>query len=418
MSERPAALPKLDEQLHRLFETLRRRYRLTLGIDDVAALRQAMLAGFGISSRAQLRELCCLLWAKSLAERQVLMACFDQLELPDWNLPAERRAAPPAEPAPSPPAGAALAPSLEGSEPSPAPVESDQIAAPPKETPPEVARPAQDPVMRTQAEGSPELPAQAQDFAGASFVFVPQFAVTQREIAQIWRRLRRPERLGPPIELDIAATLASRTRQGSTSLVFVPPVRNASRVLLLVDRDGSMNPFHRISDHITEAICRSARFQEVCVAYFRNTPAQGADDAILEQIADELFPRLDQVLPLIKPLEAGFLFRDPALSAIVPTATVLQRCAERAAVVIISDGGAARGRLDIPRLIEIVGFLKALRQRAARFVWLNPLPQHYWRRGNAAQLRRHVPMFGLSRAALHQAVAVLRGKPIAIERPV
>ncbi|KAB8319444.1 hypothetical protein SD81_011300 [Tolypothrix campylonemoides VB511288] len=39
------------------------------------------------------------------------------------------------------------------------------------------------------------------------FIFVPQFPLTYREVAQAWRRLRRPVRVGPPTELDVEPQL-------------------------------------------------------------------------------------------------------------------------------------------------------------------------------------------------------------------
>ena len=57
-----------------------RRRRLQVGISDVHALRQALQAGFGLSSRDELCELCVALWAKSPTEVQVVRTEFVKLD--------------------------------------------------------------------------------------------------------------------------------------------------------------------------------------------------------------------------------------------------------------------------------------------------------------------------------------------------
>jgi hypothetical protein len=133
-----------------------------------------------------------------------------------------------------------------------------------------------------------------------------------------------------------------------------------------------------------------------------------------------MFPALDPILPEIKPLRAGYLYDadDPELLIPLPLEEILKTSATGASVVILSDAGAARNRYDLLRLLDTVAFLKALRNCTRRVVWLNPLPVSYWQRSTAAQIARHVPMFPLDRAGMHQAVNVLRGQPYPIEKPV
>src|SRR6266700_4100383 len=66
-----------------------RRRRFQAGIADVHALRLALRAGFGLSSRDELRELCVHLWAKSPTEAEAVRAAFanpaDADLLADWS---------------------------------------------------------------------------------------------------------------------------------------------------------------------------------------------------------------------------------------------------------------------------------------------------------------------------------------------
>jgi uncharacterized protein len=253
------------------------------------------------------------------------------------------------------------------------------------------------------------------------FVFVPQFPITYREVAQAWRRLRRPLREGPRTELDIEATIANRCRSGITSAVVLRPRRrNRVRALVLVDRQGSMAPFHRLSEEVCSAIEQAGRLEQLAFYYFHDVPAEGADESVLAPLADSLFPTLDAVLPHVQPLVEGYLYDDPELLSLQPLGDILRKEAAGANVVLLSDAGAARGRYDLLRLLDTVAFLKALRTYTDHYVWLNPLPRRYWETPatTAAQIARHVPMFPLDREGLYRAVNVLRGQPYMIERPL
>ncbi|HEY9601328.1 MAG TPA: hypothetical protein V6C85_06930, partial [Allocoleopsis sp.] len=71
------------------------------------------------------------------------------------------------------------------------------------------------------------------------------FPVTRRQMKQSWRYLRRPVREGIPIELDIEATVNQIGQRGVLlEPVLVPRRVNRTELLLLIDQDGSMVPFH------------------------------------------------------------------------------------------------------------------------------------------------------------------------------
>jgi uncharacterized protein with von Willebrand factor type A (vWA) domain len=380
------------EFLRELFDQLRRR-QFPLGPDDFAALRAALRAGFGWT-RPELRALLCALWAKSSREQEALIALFELLAPANLGLP---------EPG-SDETDGDTPPVLDDFQ----ALEHDDVP-PPMPVAPEVEPTA----------GLPPLPFGNVKVGERPFVFLPQFPLSYREIAQAWRRLRRPVREGPAVELDVDATVARRGRAG----VVVPPVlvprrRNTARLLLLVDRNGSMAPFHGFAEEVCAAIIHSGRLKHVALYYFHDAPAEGADETPLAQLAGQLAPPLDQVLPQIHPLEKGFVYEDPLLIRSRPLEKVLDADAVGADVVVISDGGAARGKYDLLRLLDTVAFLKALRAHTPRVAWLNPLPRHYWPNSTAAEIARHIPMFPLTREGIYQTVNVLRGQPHDIARPV
>ena len=84
----------------------------------------------------------------------------------------------------------------------------------------------------------------------------------------------------------------------------------------------------------------------------------------------------------------------------------------RSVVVVMSDG------YDTDPPERLAGELARLKKRARRLVWLNPLPADTWAGSTAGELARHVPMFPMDRLGMYRAVDVLRGHPIALERPL
>jgi uncharacterized protein with von Willebrand factor type A (vWA) domain len=384
-----------------LFQQLRRR-GFAIGPDEYQAVRLALRAGFGWSSKRELREVCSALWAKSREERAVVAALFEQHVVWDWRLDDRPASSPTAERD----SGAAPAegPALE--------TDSSPLAPPEQEL--EVPAPATASMGRLPPLRLSEMPALPYEH-----VFLPQYPVNFRTVAQAWRRLRWPVREGPATELDVDATVQRRSSQGVVSPpVLRPPRRNRAKLLLLVDRQGSMTPFQAYVDEVCQAISQAGRLRQVGIFYFHDTPLEGADATILESLEGQLFPSLDPVLPEIPALIQGTLMTDMELMSPVSMGEVVTEYGRGAAVVILSDGGAARGRYDLLRLLDTVAFLKGVQDWSDRVVWLNPLPAEAWKGSTAAQIARHVPMFSMDRDGMHRAVNVLRGQPSAVEKPL
>lgn len=382
------ATPKPPAFLVELFGELRARH-FPLGYADLLAVRDAVGAGFGLSSPQDLAALCVALWAKSPSEADVIRTLFQRLEIETWDAgPADGPAAGP-EPAATAQPGVGLIAAPLGTMPAPAPRIGGTASVPP-------------------------LPVES----SRRVVLAPQFPLTQRVVAQSFRRLRRPSRYGPATELDVGATVLKRSRSGlATPPVLVPRRRNRARLLLMIDRQGSMAPFEPYLRHLQEAIARYTTLEQVWVAHFHDCPVDRADATALSRLLRGLFPVLDPVLAGIGPDTEGTVFRDPELLDPLRLEDLLDEVTGGVGVVVISDAGALRGGYDVARLVASVAFARALRQRGHVVVWLNPVPQRDWATTSAAELARHVPMFPLDVGGLHGAVEVLRGRPVALERP-
>ncbi|MEQ9550545.1 MAG: hypothetical protein RIM23_13110 [Coleofasciculus sp. G3-WIS-01] len=57
----PNQLPLLT-----IFNSLRQRHGLPLGVDEYLVVLRSLQAGFGIGTREELEQLCCLVWANGL----------------------------------------------------------------------------------------------------------------------------------------------------------------------------------------------------------------------------------------------------------------------------------------------------------------------------------------------------------------
>lgn len=407
---RPEPIPVF---LWELFQQLRRRGFL-LDINDYNDLCRSVCLGFGINTRKSLSELCCALWAKSPDDRKVLLALLQRIYenngIPDWviEFPGEQI-----------------------SDATEMPVKKEQEESKTKATSPSQSKDKEttqeisdtEPPLEKQAvvepqHGLPEITLQDVDNLPQShFVFVPQYPLNYRQVVQAWRRLRRPIRRGPPVDLDIQATIRRQAETGITrGAVLVPRRVNAARLLILEDRHGSMNPFHAFVSSVSDAIIGTANFEMVKRYYFNNVPVQGVDISVLGELQNQFFPKLDSVLSEIAPLEDGYLYEDADLYRPASIPEVLNQYGRGFAIIIISEAGAARRNRDIQQLLNTIAFLKGLYQYTRNLVWLNPLPANKWAGTLAEQISRHVPMLPLDVHGSHRAVNILRGQPILLQR--
>lgn len=212
------------------------------------------------------------------------------------------------------------------------------------------------------------------------------FPVTRRQMKQIWRFLRRPVREGAPTELDVEATVNKIGRQGLLlEAVMVPRRVNRAEMLLLIDHDGSMVPFHTLSHRLTETAVRGGRLSKAGIYYFHNCPVD-------------------------------YLYHDPnRQEAELVSNIVTHHCSGQTAVLIFSDAGAARGGYNEERYRLTKDFIAQLKQRVRYMAWLNPMPRSRWTGTTASEIAHLIPMFEMTRRGLQDAIGVLRGRPTNFE---
>ena len=110
-------------------------------------------------------------------------------------------------------------------------------------------------------------------------------------------------------------------------------------------------------------------------------------------------------------IPSSSLFRDASLIDGMPVEEAVAPFCD-GGVLIISDGGAARGNYDQHRVEQTSRFLQKLAGFTPNIAWLNPTPRERWLGTSAEAIRSKasVAMFTLDRAGLDAAVDVLRGR--------
>jgi uncharacterized protein len=207
------------------------------------------------------------------------------------------------------------------------------------------------------------------------------FPITKRQIKYNWRYLRQMIREGQMVELDVEATVKQIERQGLLlNPVFVPRLINRVEILLLIDQDGSMAPFHALSSLFKETLLDGNRLSKVSIYYFHNCPSD-------------------------------YLYNDPSHQKAELVCNIVNFfCSERTKVLIFSDAGAARGGYSEERYNLTREFISLLQKRMRYIAWLNPVPKQRWLGTTAGKIALSVPMFEVNRRGMLNAINVMRGK--------
>ena len=337
---------------------------LPLGIDDYQVLLRALQGGFGISDRDALMRLCKTLWVKSDDDGHVFNYHFEQV----------------------------MARTIVGDQSS----ETSQISDEPKpetlststtrstQSMKSFPTPTSEPMLQVeddiQVARVMSQAAARDESAYSQFIQTDEYLpVSRRQMKQSWRYFRRLVHEGPPIELDVDATVKTISRLGFMfDPVLVPPRVNRAEMLLLIDQGGSMAPFHVLSRRLAETALRGGRLGSADTYYFHNWPVE-------------------------------YLYHDFAHHKFEPVKSILNRHHEQTGILIFSDAGAARGGFNMERYELTEKFLEQFKQKFRHIAWLNPVPLERWLGTTAGEILQLVPMFDVRRRGLDNAISVLRG---------
>jgi uncharacterized protein with von Willebrand factor type A (vWA) domain len=214
-----------------------------------------------------------------------------------------------------------------------------------------------------------------------------RWPLSPRAMAYGWQYLRRSRADGSLTVVDLEATITRIARAGYfTAPVYRRKLRHHGRLVLLIDRRGSMMPFHSLTDDLLVTARQAPTLEHVQVFYFHD-------------------------------VVAGALYADPLLNESLTPEEGLQRCGPGSSLLIVSDAGAARGNLDSDRVLATVEMIAFLRQHTPLLGWLNPMPPSRWTRTSAQLIRHLLPMFHLDQDGLTDAIKIVRGKHSRGPRP-
>ncbi|GAB4178036.1 MAG: hypothetical protein Fur006_10170 [Coleofasciculaceae cyanobacterium] len=276
---------------------------------------RALQGGFGAVDEAALKRLCQALWVKSAEDNRLLEYHFKQAMAQS----AMNQSVSMFEPRQSMDFSQDLLPKKSEIE-----VDSDLSSTLASVTK-NVATPSPEFVIETDDEVQVAQAVKAADIdeeiTDRNFLLSSDyFPVTRRQMKQSWRYLRRPVREGIPTELDIEATVHQIGQQGILlEPVLVPRRINRTELLLLIDQDGSMVPFHALSHRLAETAVRGGRLGKAGIYYFHNCPMD-------------------------------YLYHDSYHQEAESIDAMLSRLPQRTTVLIFSDAGAARGGYSEERI--------------------------------------------------------------------
>lgn len=350
-----------NTKIIRAFVKLRQK-GFKLGMAELFAAQKAAEGGFAETSD-ELKETLKILWCNSLSQQSQFEPIWKSLEVSSSIKPIEKNTT---------------------TEPK---IESHQQQV---EKQPETSFPSPQKTL-TEIKSEPKvesLPAQAPPFTpvenennGELHEYYP---ISRRSMVYNWRYLRRLVPDGTLDVIDINATIEQATHQGFyLSPVYRRRERNHARLLLLIDQNGSMTPFHRFSRDLVETALYESPLQseKVNVFYFHNVPGNS-------------------------------VYRDLYLTEPIALKEVLESCDNLTSILIVSDAGAARGYRELRRIRTTTSFLFKLKRYSSLIAWLNPMPEERWVGSSAEIIANLIPMYEMDNNGLSNAIDIVRGQPL------
>ncbi len=205
-----------------------------------------------------------------------------------------------------------------------------------------------------------------------------------RQIEVALRKLRAFNREGADLELDIEGTIdATAKNAGELEVITRPPRRPNTRVILMMDVGGSMDPYTQLVSQVFSAAKRATHWKELRTYYFHNC----------------VYGRVYKT--------DGF--QDP-----VRVRDVIAECGPHYKLVILGDALMAPYELlgtssygGEEGEIAGVSWLNILHEHFPRSVWLNPESPRDWRGNTCEVIASIFPMHALTLEGLSDAVREL-----------
>lgn len=202
-----------------------------------------------------------------------------------------------------------------------------------------------------------------------------------RQLEMALRRLRSFGRDGPANELDLERSIEETARNfGELELVFRKPRRPSTRVILMMDVGGSMDPFAKLVSQLFSAAKRATHWRELRTYYFHNCIY-------------------------------GKIYRTEGLKEPLSVRDLLRECDSRYKLIFVGDASMAPYELlgwddssDLESSTGGLQWLAILRRHFPKSIWLNPDDIPSWRGGESTVgiISKVFPMFPLTLNGLNE----------------
>ncbi len=346
------------QMLNEVFKRVRQDFQL--GIREYLAALKALKGGWG-NNEEELKETLQLLWCHSLSHQEQFYVLWDAVKVSLGTTKPNNKRQEKLESQPSRNLS----------------TKSDVI----KTTIPQETRPLERQPTYRLATAPTRASLIATDIETPT-AFPTYLPLSRREMIYHWQYVNRPIKDGSEDVLDVDETVERAARQGFfLSPVYTRRETNHAHLLLLIDQNGSMTPFHYLTRELVETASCEGTLERLDVYYFHNVPATS-------------------------------IYRDPYLTESILLSQVLKMCNSDTSVLIVSDGGAARGYRHLERIQATTEFLLDIGQKTNYIAWLNPMPRDRWNRTSAQIIRYRVKMYPMNNQGLSNAIDTIMGKKL------
>jgi uncharacterized protein with von Willebrand factor type A (vWA) domain len=221
-------------------------------------------------------------------------------------------------------------------------------------------------------------------------------ALDMRQMEMALRRLRMWHREGADEELDLDSTIdATAKNVGELEVITRPPTRPNTRVILMMDVGGSMDPYVDLMSRLFSATKKATHWKELRTYYFHNC----------------IYGRVYKTERFDEPVWVQDLLHEcgPHYKLIVVGDALM------APYELMRQGGAIS--LNDNNALPGIAWLMMLHQHFKSSVWLNPEPPTYWEGNTISTVRTVFEMYPLTLEGLTQSMQYLsRGRGIARAR--
>jgi uncharacterized protein with von Willebrand factor type A (vWA) domain len=204
-----------------------------------------------------------------------------------------------------------------------------------------------------------------------------------RQLGLALRKLRLFAREGHDTELDLDETIEETARNlGELEVVLRPPRKSNTRVILMMDVGGSMDPYAELVSRLFTAAKKATHFKELRTYYFHNC----------------IYGRVYQ--------KANF-------REALPLSQLFSETDRRYKLIIVGDALMApwelmsRSGWADDHDWEGATWLMKLAEHYPSAAWLNPEPTNSWWQTTIEVVRRVFPMYPLTLEGLGEAVGSL-----------